>query len=221
MFRLFGKEKPKAPTITLDDASAGIEKRSGEVEAKIKKLDDELRKYQVQMSKMKPGPAKTAIQKRALGVLKQKKMYEKSKDQMMNQQFNIDQTRFTTDNLKDTVNTVAAMKAAGAALKEQFKEIDIDEIEDLHDDMSEMMELNDEVSEVMGRAYGVPDSLDEEDLLNELESLEDEMAQEEAQQVPSYLISANSAAKSKEEQKNVVETDEFGLPKVPMRKLEA
>ena len=74
MFRLFGKEKPKEPVATLDDASKNIEKRSGETEAKIKKFDEELRGYQQKLSKMKPGPAKQALQKRALGILKQKKM---------------------------------------------------------------------------------------------------------------------------------------------------
>ena len=151
--------------------------------------------------------------------------YEKSRDTMMSQQFNIDQTRFVQDNLKDTAATVAAMKATAETLKGQFKEIDIDEIEDIHDDMSEMFQLNDEVSEVIGRSYAVPDDLDEDDLQNEMDALEDEMEQEEAEKIPSYFINANSDAKRDKEQgerkeKVAVETDEFGLPKVPNRKLE-
>lgn len=80
----------------------------------MKKLDDELLKYKQQLAKMKPGPAKTNLQKRAMSVLKQKKMYEKQTDVMRTQQFNIDQTKFAQDNMKDTATTVAAMKAAGA-----------------------------------------------------------------------------------------------------------
>ncbi len=48
-----------------------------------------------------------------MSVLKQKKMYEKQTDVMRNQQFNIDQTKFAQENLKDTATTVAAMKTAG------------------------------------------------------------------------------------------------------------
>lgn len=223
MFRLFGKEKPKAPTATLEDASNGINKRTNEVDEKIKKLDEELRGYQQKLSKMKAGPAKTSLQKRALDLLKRKKMYEKSRDNMQAQSFNIDQTRFTQDSLKDTITTVEAMKSAGETLKQQFKQVDIDSIEDLHDDMSDLMTMNDEVNEVMGRSYGVPEELDEDDLMSELNALEDDMNMEEANEVPSYLINADSAAKKDKDEvksKDGVETDEFGLPKIPARRLE-
>ena len=43
---------------------------------------------------MKPGPAKQTVQKRAMAILKQKKMYEGQKEQTMNQQFNMDQVMF-------------------------------------------------------------------------------------------------------------------------------
>jgi len=33
-------------------------------------------------------------------------MYEQQRDQLLNQQFNIDQTAFVTENLQDTVETV-------------------------------------------------------------------------------------------------------------------
>ena len=49
--------------------------------------------------------------------LKRKKMYEKQRDQVAGQQFNIDQTAFAIDSIKDTQTTVAAMKAAGSQLK--------------------------------------------------------------------------------------------------------
>jgi charged multivesicular body protein 5 len=50
--------------------------------------------------------------------------------------------------------------------------------------MSDMLEDADEINEIMGRAYGVPEELDENDLMDELGALEDEIAQEESEELP-------------------------------------
>merc|ERR1719499_1796039 len=63
------------------------------------------------------GSSKKSLQRRAIQLLKQKKMYEKQLDQTMSQQFNLDQVKFMQQNLKDTADTVAAMKTANTALK--------------------------------------------------------------------------------------------------------
>ena len=204
-----------------------MERRGGDIDGKVKKLDEELLRYKTQMSKMKPCAAKTQLQQRALRVLKQKKMYEKQRDAVYNQQFNIDQTKFATESVKDTITTVAAMKTASKQLKTDMKAVKINEIEDLHDDMSDMLEDADEINEIMGRAYGVPEEVDEEDLMAELDAMEDELAteaEESKDEVPSYLVNAASAAKATatsktEEKKDGVAVDEFGLPSVPERNL--
>lgn len=41
------------------------------------------------------------------------------------------------------------MKAAGENLKQEFKAMDLDELEDLQDDMAELMEQNEEIQEIM------------------------------------------------------------------------
>jgi Snf7 len=48
-----------------------------------------------------------------LQVLKQKRLYENQRDQLYNQQFNVEQTSFMMENVQDSVQTVQAMKAAG------------------------------------------------------------------------------------------------------------
>jgi hypothetical protein len=42
----------------------------------------------------------------AAQVLKQKRLYESQREQLYSQQFNMEQTRFTVDSVKDTVSTV-------------------------------------------------------------------------------------------------------------------
>mmetsp|Transcript_22628 Transcript_22628/g.31918 ORF Transcript_22628/g.31918 Transcript_22628/m.31918 type:complete len:223 (-) Transcript_22628:126-794(-) len=222
MNRLFGKSnKPAIQKASLDDVATSINKRGEGIDAKTKQLDAELIKYKEQMRRTKKGtPAYKSIQQRALRVLKQKKMYEKQRDMCYNQSFNIDQTKFATESVKETAQLASAMKDAAKELKVAYKDIDIDDMEDLHEDMSEMLEQADEINEAMGRAYGVPDEVDEDELLGELDALDDELENET--EVPSYLVNAASASKETPvAESSSVEVDEFGLPKVPVRNLAA
>ena len=83
----------------------------------------------------------TVTDPNALQVLKQKRLYENQRGQLMNQQFNVDQTSFALQSMQDSVQTVQAMKAAGKELKAAFKqpELNINSIENLQDDMADMM----------------------------------------------------------------------------------
>jgi charged multivesicular body protein 5 len=200
-----------------------IEKRGDNVDVKIKKLDGELLILKKQIA-TKRGPAKKNLQQRAIRILKQKKMYTKQRDQLYSQQFNIDQTKFATEGLKDNAELVAAMKDAHGTLKTAYKEIDIDEIEDLNEDMSEMMEMSEEVNDMMARSYAVDDMVDDDDLLAELDDLDDELGLEDEEDVPAYLVSANAAANKTD--LNTLpsangaltnEVDEYGLPMVPTK----
>ncbi|KAJ2657129.1 Vacuolar protein-sorting-associated protein 60 [Coemansia sp. RSA 1200] len=186
MNRLFGAGKPKAPKPTLNDAIASTELRVGSVGAKIKKLDGELIRCRDQMSKMRDGPGKNTVKQKALRILKQKKMYEDQRDQLTQQSFNMETTVFATENISNTMSTIQAMQDANKALKKQYKNIDIDKIYDIQDEMADLVEQANEVQELMGRSYNVPDDLDEQDLEAELDALGDDLGFEE-NDVPSYL----------------------------------
>ena len=41
---------------------------------------------------------------------------------------------------------------------------DFNWVQNLHDDMEDMLEMANEVGETLGRAYGLPDDVDEDDL---------------------------------------------------------
>jgi len=173
MNRLFGTAKQAPPKPTLTDVSATMEKRGETLDGKIQKLDKELARYTEQLKKMKPGPAKQAVQKRAMNILKQKKMYEGQKDNTMNQQFNMEQIMFAQEGLKETADTVSAMKDANKALKQQFKAINISKVDDMQDDMADLMEQAEEVQSALGRSYNT-DDIDEGDLEAELAAMEDD-----------------------------------------------
>ena len=59
---------------------------------------------------------------------------------------------------------VRAMQAANKGLKTAFKskDLDIDKIEALQEEMADLMDMNTEIQESLARQYAVPDDLDEE-----------------------------------------------------------
>ncbi len=108
---------------------AQVDSRAESLDKKIQRLDAELVKYKQQMSKMREGPAKNAVKQKALRVLKQKKQYEQQADGLRNQAFNMEQTNYATQSLKDTKTTVNAMKQGVKEMKREFKNVNIDKIE--------------------------------------------------------------------------------------------
>merc|ERR1712146_574223 len=77
------------------------------------------------------------------------------------------------DGLKETADTVSAMKDANKQLKKQFKAININQVEDLQDDMADLLEQAEEVQNALGRSYNT-DDIDEADLEAELAAMEDD-----------------------------------------------
>mmetsp|Transcript_3744 Transcript_3744/g.9808 ORF Transcript_3744/g.9808 Transcript_3744/m.9808 type:complete len:222 (+) Transcript_3744:161-826(+) len=193
MNRIFGNKKNKAPAPGLGDTSAGLGGRVDEMDKKIAGLEQELRVFKDKIKKARSPAAKQALQRRAMEVLKRKKMYESQRDMVAGQQFNVDQAAFGIESAKANVQTIAAMKGANKELKRTMKkDLNIDDVEDLADDMAEMMEDFNEINEMLGSNFATPHDLDEADLDAELEMLEDEMWEEQqeaeaADAAPSYL----------------------------------
>lgn len=217
MDRIFGKKKkagPPAPGLT--DTSAGLGGRVDEMDKKIAGLEQELRVYKDKIKKARSPAAKQAVQKRAMEVLKRKKMYENQRDMVAGQQFNIDQASFGIESAKANVQTIAAMKGANQELKRTMKQdLNVDDVYDLADDMAEMMDDFNEINEALGQNFSTPDDIDEADLDAELELLEDEMFEEEAAEAvnatPSYLQTNEMPVTPTTELPNT----EIGLPAVP------
>mmetsp|Transcript_5297 Transcript_5297/g.5062 ORF Transcript_5297/g.5062 Transcript_5297/m.5062 type:complete len:213 (+) Transcript_5297:36-674(+) len=202
MKRVFGKKKaPGPPPPTLDQASQSLGKRSGNLDAKIDALDKDLAGYKAKLKNCKPS-AKRMIQKKAMDVLKRKRMYESQRDQLLGQQFNMDQAAFGIESAQATVESVGAMKAANIELKKALKtNINIDEVDDLADDMEELMYDMNEINEAIGRNFATPDDVTEDDLEAELDMLGDELEEEvEGEEVPSYLLPSNPTGALKNEE---------------------
>ncbi|XP_075496626.1 vacuolar protein sorting-associated protein 60.1-like [Primulina tabacum] len=188
MKRVFGAKKDKEPPPSIQDTTDRIGKRGDSVDDKIKKLDSELARYKEQIKKTRPGPAQEAVKARAMRVLKQKKMYEGQRDMLYNQTFNLDQVAFAAEGIKDAQQTMSALKSANKELKGMMKNVKIQDIDNLQDEMMDLMDVSNEIQESLGRSYSVPDDIDEDELMGELDALEADMGFEtEGDGVPAYL----------------------------------
>jgi len=103
--------------------------RISAVDEKIKKLDRELATYRDRMSKMRDGPGKNALKQRAMKVLQQRKIYEGQRDQLQASTWSMEQAAMTTENLKNVMTTVDAMKSANKEMRKQYGKVDINKIE--------------------------------------------------------------------------------------------
>lgn len=191
MNRLFGT-KSTVPKPTLDDAIKSIDERSGSLDVKLSKINAELLTYQQKISRMRDGPGKSALKQKALKLLRQRKQIEAQKDQLENQLWNMTQASMTTDNLKNTVITMDAMKLANKALKAQYGKINIDKMEQLQDEMLDLIDKLNELQESLLMLYEAPDDISELELDAELDALGEQMdfeseMTESGLGVPSYL----------------------------------
>lgn len=217
MNRLFGRGKEKQPPPNLTDCVNSIDSRGESIDKKIGRLDAELKKYKDQMKKMRDGPSKNMVKQKAMRILKQKKMYENQRDNLMQQSFNIEQQNYAIQSLKDTKTTVDAMKIGAKEFKKAYKHVNIESIENLQDDLEDLTEQANEIQEVMGRSYGMPE-VDDDELEAELDALGDDLALDEDSSylddvaLPSVATSEPGGESMKE---GNVPVDEFGLPQIP------
>ncbi|CBH15394.1 SNF-7-like protein, putative [Trypanosoma brucei gambiense DAL972] len=169
MNRLFGRKKDTQKP-TLEDASVKISARCDAVDARVSKIDAELAKLKECIQRT-TGATQQRHKQRAIQLLQQKRLYQNQQDVLMQQQFNIDQLQFTTESVKDAKLQVDAMKDATKTLKREFKKMSVADVEKLQDELLNLYEDAQYVQEAMGRSYDIPDSIDEDEMLGELEAL--------------------------------------------------
>lgn len=223
MKRLFGVKREKAPTPTLDEVNSNVAARGDTLDEKIRKLDQELIRHRDAIKRTRPGPAQEAAKGRAMRVLKQKRLLEGQRNNLYDQQFNLEQVAYATSSIKDVQAQVQAQKAATKELKTAFKkgkDLDIDAIESMQDEMADLMDMSSEIQDALGRSYNVPDEIDDEELMGELEGLEADLAAEAeaGDAVPSYLQdepdlpAVPAGAETEAPAQEPVPVDAFGLP---------
>ena len=164
MERFFGAKKEAPPPPSLDEVTQRIDVRLQNLDAKIQSLDNQLMQYQKQLSMAKSPAAQKGIKEKAMRVLKQKKMYEGQRDQLVGSQMNMEQANFTIQSMKDTAVSLDALRSVGQTMKEQMKGFDIHDVYRVQNELEDAFDYQREIEEIMSRSYGVPEDLDEADL---------------------------------------------------------
>jgi len=201
MNRFLGSSKgPKAPAPTMADQQGLQQKRIDDLQKRVTTIEQQLIPLRQQLKKARAGSSQHAsVKRRALQLMKQKKMYEQNLAQMMDIEFNMSSMVMAQEQIESTVATVAAMKQTAVTMKKAQKagKLDISSIESLQDELADMMEDASEIQEALGQSYGMPDDCDEDSLMAELDMLEEEMQfddLEEMPAVPDYVAGAAPAA---------------------------
>ena len=190
MNRIFGSAS-KTPKPTLNSAISNVDTRVSSIDVEITALNTELQTYVEKLGRMRDGPGKVAMKKKAMKVLERRKKKEAQKDQLQSQVWNMEQAQTMQDNLKNTMATVDALKTTNKELKKSYGKVDLDQIERLQDEMADLMDVGNEIQDTLARSYDIPEEVDEADLDAELEALGAELEMERdgdlAGNVPSFM----------------------------------
>lgn len=173
MKRLFGtaKAQPKAaPAPSLQETSTRIDSRVSDLEAKIAKCDQDVRRH------MQRGPQAKPL---AMQSLQRKKMYEQQLQQLLGTQFNIDSLAGAQEQADLAVVTVEAMKAGTQDLRERYSKFaGIGDVDKLMDSMADLQDEIQDINDALSSSYAVPGGFDEAEFEKEFAQLEEEVSME-------------------------------------------
>lgn len=165
--KLFGGKKEEAPSTS--DAIQNLRQTQDLLVKKQEYLEKQIDDLLIVARKNASKNKRVAMQ-----ALKKKKRLEKTLQQ-------VDGTLTTLELQKDALegaNTNAAvlisMKEAAEALKNAHKNLDVDKVHDIMDDIAEQHDVANEISNAISNPVGFGEDIDEDELTRELEELETE-----------------------------------------------
>lgn len=151
----------------------------------------------------------TKNKRAALQALKRKKRYEKQLAQIDGTLSTIEFQLETLENASTNTEVLRVMGEAAKALKQAHKNMDVDDVHNLMDDVAEQQEIANEISDAISNPVGFGQDVDDDELMAELEDLEQEELDKQllevshgptADELPS-VPTAEPAAASKGKQK--------------------
>ncbi|XP_018578513.1 charged multivesicular body protein 4c, partial [Anoplophora glabripennis] len=176
--KLFGgKKEDEGPT-----TGEAIQKLRETEDMLLKKQDFLEKKIDEYMLLAKKNASKN--KRVALQALKKKKRLEKNLQQIDGTLTTIEMQREALEGANTNTAVLNSMKNAAEALKTAHKDLDVDNVHDIMDDIAEQHDLANEISNAISNPVGFADDLDEEELEKELEELEQEGLEEDLLKVP-------------------------------------
>lgn len=173
----------------LDKRKSLLEKRINEELAKAKEFTKQKKKPQ------------------ALMCLKKKKMYEQQMEQVETLILRVNEQKMMLENQRTTADIISSMHAAAQASKQTMKEMKIENVDQIMDEIYEQNDQMRQVQEAISQPTGLGVDFDEDELLGELEDLE-------AEELDKQLLEPAPVPATK------VPTGATALPSVPQKQAE-
>ena len=172
MNRLFGKKKKQVPQgPSLDETSAKLGEKSDNLETQINNLNVKIQEIGKQMRQPQNKSRLPSLKRKAADLIKRRKALENMQSRVDGQRFNIDNMAFQQTQIQTNIDTVNAMKQSNQVMREQMKNINVDDVDDLALDMEDLMAESNEITDILAAPVG--QDIDEGELEGELEGLMD------------------------------------------------
>lgn len=176
----------------MDQAQQGLQERVSQLDTQISQLNFQLQSLQKKISSSRSTAGQRPLRQQALKLLNKRKKLESMRDSLDSQAWSMTQAQMTSDNLKNTMVTVNALKQTNKALKAQYGKINVDKLQDMQDEMIDLIEQGEELQQVLAMNSGDIEDIDESELDAELDALAEEQLMGSGMEgsgleVPSYL----------------------------------
>lgn len=177
-----------------------LSNKMNETNLKVQAIDKEL-KAQLQLYRSARNPTQKAqAKKKAVQLLKKKKMYEQHYNNLSNTQMTVDSANVDCQIMRDNINIMQVMKDTVQLQKDTLHSMGgIDSMYDVMDDMQEIREEQQELNEEFQRNYDV--DVGDEELDAELDDLDYQMRLEmdnDGLKAPNDLVGGQQVKNSDE-----------------------
>ncbi|XP_063633720.1 charged multivesicular body protein 4b [Cydia splendana] len=162
-----GKKEEKGPT-----THEAIQKLRETEELLIKKQEFLEKKIELEIQTARKHGTKN--KRAAIAALKRKKRYEKQLTQIDGTLTQIEAQREALEGANTNAQVLNTMKDAANAMKLAHKDIDVDKVHDIMDDIAEQHDISREITDAISNNVAFPNDIDEDELEKELEELEQE-----------------------------------------------
>jgi charged multivesicular body protein 4 len=190
IFRVFGgSSKGAAKTKTAQTPQEAIQQLR-DVEDVLNKKVEHLEAKINEETAIARRDARTN-KRNALNALKRKKRLEKTLQQIDGTLTTLEYQREALQNASMNGQAFNALKSATSALKNVHKELDVDSVQDIMDELAEQHELSNEIANAISSPVGFGAEIDEFELENELAALEQEALSKEMAQIDLPTVPAH------------------------------
>eukprot|EP01119_Soliformovum_irregulare_P011908 TRINITY_DN3045_c0_g1_i1.p1 TRINITY_DN3045_c0_g1~~TRINITY_DN3045_c0_g1_i1.p1 ORF type:complete len:214 (+),score=71.48 TRINITY_DN3045_c0_g1_i1:80-721(+) len=187
---LFGTKKKAAPTTRdsiakLRETLDMLEKREQFLQKKMDKETAEAKRF-LSLNK----------KREAMECLKRKKFQEGQMSKLSGARMTIEQQVMTLEGASVSLEALTAMQMGAASMKTIHKNMNLDRVDDTMDEIREQMDVANEIADAISQPLG-GETIDEDDLLAELDELGQEALDEQLLPAPTPISAALPNAPTK------------------------